>query len=517
LTLQLGLDDAIAHTWIVGSNTAGKSNTLLYRLRMMAEDYQGQRPCALVFIDPHGDAAMRLARSLGSWERLTILDPTYVSFGLNPLELPEGLGGGEERAAAIQTQIGQLESILWELFRDNLETAPRMLTIFRTALYYLYETRDKPTFRDLFALFLNMLQMDGKELAAMLRLGDVRDGMIASTMEAISALDKDAFSPGINRISSFVMPSDSITSRTFGSSASRLDFGRMLEPGMVTIFRLPKFQLPPDFTKLVTASVVIRLFLIVQKRARDLERAGEAPEARTPVILAVDEFQNVAGLSVVETILTEARKFGLYLWMAHQNLGQLDEQVLNAVMGNAGTIFSFRVGPDDAQKLAKVMYPQDERRLADHLSSLPNHRVVVRRNPVAGSGLFRTFDIRYPRLPEPVHPEREVMELMRGRMERLYGRTRPGEPAKASGEAQERTTAPPSSPLVDRKVIERILRYLVERGFTTRDEVARSCETNTRSVSRALAHLAANGLIERRDKGEIVVTEAGRRMVHGST
>ena len=120
-TLSLDLDDAMSHNWIVGSNGAGKSNVLLYRLRLLAEETQKERPCALIFIDPHGDAAVRLAQALGSWDNLTIVDPTYVSFGLNPLELPSGLSASE-RTEAIQTQVGELEAILWELFKDNLET-----------------------------------------------------------------------------------------------------------------------------------------------------------------------------------------------------------------------------------------------------------------------------------------------------------------------------------------------------------------------------------------------------------
>jgi hypothetical protein len=418
--IKLDLNDAIAHTWIVGSNTAGKSNTLLYRLHLMAEEFQDGCPCAIIFIDPHGDAAINLVQSMKSWDNVTILDPNYVSFGLNPLELPKNIAGAD-RITTIQTQVEQLVGILWEIFKTDLQTAPRLIWIFRGALYYLYTFPESPTFRDLYFLLSDMLTKDKEELAEMLKQRGLEDQIIDKTMEAISKLEKNAFTAVINRISNFVLPAESITSRTFCSRESRLDFEKMLEPGNLTIFRLSKFQLPPDFGQLLTATVVIKLFFIVQKRARDLERAGKGPQARTPVILAIDEFQNIANLSIVETILTEARKFGLYLWMVHQNLGQLNDEVLNTVLGNAGTIFSFRVGSDDASRLAKVMTPQKEREMATYLASIPNHQVAVRKNPVGGSGLVRTIAIPYPKLRDALHTDQEVIELMKTRMEQLYG------------------------------------------------------------------------------------------------
>lgn len=47
-------------------------------------------------------------------------------------------------------------------------------------------------------------------------------------------------------------------------------------------------------------------------------------------------------------ILSEARKYRLGLTLARQHLAQLDEQVQEAVLGNVGTIITFRVGPEDA-------------------------------------------------------------------------------------------------------------------------------------------------------------------------
>ena len=80
----------------------------------------------------------------------------------------------------------------------------------------------------------------------MLRAKGLQDEIISSTIDAISKLPKDAFSPVINRISNFVLPPQSITSRTFCSRTSKLDFDEMTVPGRLTIFRITK-TLPYDF------------------------------------------------------------------------------------------------------------------------------------------------------------------------------------------------------------------------------------------------------------------------------
>jgi len=73
---------------------------------------------------------------------------------------------------------------------------------------------------------------------------------------------------------------------------------------------------------------------------------------RRAFALYVDEFQNIATESF-GTVLTEARKFGLCLTMAHQSLKQLDEKLISLILGNAQTQVYFRVGRQDAERLAK--------------------------------------------------------------------------------------------------------------------------------------------------------------------
>jgi hypothetical protein len=56
-------------------------------------------------------------------------------------------------------------------------------------------------------------------------------------------------------------------------------------------------------------------------------------------------------------MLSEIRKYRLNLTLAHQYLGQLDPELLAAVLGNVGTLITLRTGAADAAYLARELYP----------------------------------------------------------------------------------------------------------------------------------------------------------------
>jgi len=62
-------------------------------------------------------------------------------------------------------------------------------------------------------------------------------------------------------------------------------------------------------------------------------------------------------LLIFAQILSEARKYHLNLTVANQFIGQMDEEVKNAVFGNVGTLVAFRVGVTDASYLQHEFQP----------------------------------------------------------------------------------------------------------------------------------------------------------------
>jgi hypothetical protein len=87
-----------------------------------------------------------------------------------------------------------------------------------------------------------------------------------------------------------------------------------------------------------------------------MSRAGLPEKDRNDFYLYVDEFHNLV-TETFENILSEARKYGVCLTVAHQYTSQLIPQVLAAVLGNVGSIITFRVGGEDAVKLKPEFAP----------------------------------------------------------------------------------------------------------------------------------------------------------------
>ena len=87
-----------------------------------------------------------------------------------------------------------------------------------------------------------------------------------------------------------------------------------------------------------------------------MERAAIPENERKDFYLYVDEFQNVV-TQTFENILSEARKYGLNLTMAHQYVGQILTKVHQAVLGNCGSIITFRIGGEDAVKMKPEFAP----------------------------------------------------------------------------------------------------------------------------------------------------------------
>lgn len=113
--------------------------------------------------------------------------------------------------------------------------------------------------------------------------------------------------------------------------------------------------------------------------------------------------------------MAEARKYGLNLTLANQNLSQLAanagrQNLVDAVLGNVGSLIAFRVGPPDAGKLR--LYTEPEFSALD-LQSLPNYhavsRIMTNRGPTRPF-IFATLPRNCKGPQEKVNPVWEVRE-----------------------------------------------------------------------------------------------------------
>ena len=139
-----------------------------------------------------------------------------------------------------------------------------------------------------------------------------------------------------------------------------------MDEGKVLLVNISKGRLGEDSSHLLGALILSTLGLAALSRAETDERR--------PFFVYLDEFQAFTTL-MIATMLPELRKYGVGLTLAHQYLAQLDSDIRSAVLGNAGTLISFRVGAEDASFLAREFQPRFE---VEDLLRLPNHSIYLK-------------------------------------------------------------------------------------------------------------------------------------------
>src|SRR5690606_22107008 len=136
-----------------------------------------------------------------------------------------------------------------------------------------------------------------------------------------------------------------------GQSESSFNFRKVMDEGKILFINLSKGELGEENSSFLGLVLVPRILMAAMSRA-DIPQ-----DQRRDFYLYVDEFQNFATPDFAQ-ILSEARKYKLNLTVANQFIGQIDEEVKNAIFGNVGTIVSFRVGVSDANYLQHEFQPR---------------------------------------------------------------------------------------------------------------------------------------------------------------
>lgn len=125
-----------------------------------------------------------------------------------------------------------------------------------------------------------------------------------------------------------------------------LRFRKIIDEGKILIVNLAKGKLGADVANVLGGMVVSMISLAAYSRQNLPE------DERKPYFLYIDEFHSFT-TSAFAGMLSELRKYRLGLVISHQHTSQIDRGVLEAILGNVGTLLSFRVGAIDAAVLAR--------------------------------------------------------------------------------------------------------------------------------------------------------------------
>ena len=157
---------------------------------------------------------------------------------------------------------------------------------------------------------------------------------------------QEVIEPVLNKVESFL--TDPTLLCILGQTKNKLDLRCIMDEGKILVVNLSKGNLGED------ASNLLGSLLVTSIQQAAMSRSNIPEDERKDFYLYVDEFQNFA-TPAFATILSEARKYRLNLTIAHQYLGQLDDETRLAVFGNVGTMLSFAVGNEDAEVIAEQL------------------------------------------------------------------------------------------------------------------------------------------------------------------
>ncbi|AKM81853.1 MAG: hypothetical protein UT28_C0001G0034 [Berkelbacteria bacterium GW2011_GWE1_39_12] len=387
------LPDRRYHTYVIGKTGTGKS-TLLEN--MAIDDIREGRGIAVV--DPHGDLINHVMEYIPE-ERIkdvVIFSPADKMFpvAFNPLENVDP----DLKNIVASGVVGIFKKIFGESW------GPRLEYILRNTILALLDypnatmlgvTRmlvDKP-FRD--------------KVVSSITDPVIKDFFVNEYEQYEPKFRTEAIAPIQNKVGQFL--SSSTIRNIIGQPKSTIDIKEIMDSGKIFLVNLSIGEIGEDASQLLGSLMITKIQLAAMQRATVKE------EDRRDFYLYVDEFQNFATESFA-VILSEARKYHLNLIMTHQYIAQMLEPVRDAVIGNVGTIVSFRVGSPDAEVLTKEFEPVFE---ANDLVNLDNYHVYVKMS-IDGVTCPAFSAVTLPRAARKFENKDKILESSR----KLYSRSR---------------------------------------------------------------------------------------------
>lgn len=388
------------HFWVVGQTGTGKS-TLLENI-ILQDILEGR---SVIVIDPHGDL---IAQVLGKIpeeraQDVILFDPADKAFpiGLNPLET-----GDEDQKEMMVNAFIDLLIKLYDPHHTGI-IGPRFEHGARNVMLTVMSAPGNTLVEVLRAFQDHHFVM--KEL-----LPHVTDPLVRRYWtDQISATNdfhkSEVLDWLVSKFSHFV--TDRTMRRILGQSTSSFSFSEAMASGKIVLLNLAKGLLGSEnanFLGLILLPMILRAAL---------SRAQVPDAQRRDVSLVVDEFHNYATDSLA-LMLAEARKYHVGLTLANQHVGQLTSEIRDALLGNVGSILSFRLGATDAVAMESIMAPSSIS--AQHLITLPDY-MAYGRLLVTG---HRTPVFTLQTLPSPIDHDAERAQTIRETSRLAYGHPR---------------------------------------------------------------------------------------------
>ncbi|MFH1025702.1 MAG: type IV secretion system DNA-binding domain-containing protein, partial [Nitrospirota bacterium] len=320
--VRFARQDRSRHVYICGATGTGKS-TLLYNM-IMQDIKNGE---GVTVIDPHGDLYQQVLNSIPNCRKedvaLVDLCDFEYSVGINFLECNEPY-----KSVQMNYVVNEMIKIFDRLYDLHQTGGPIFEQYMRNALLLVMDNEvEGATLMDIPWVF------EDKEYRRFLQ-SRCKNPLVVNfwKMQAEKAggeASLENIAPYItSKLNQFT--NNALLMPIISQSKSTINFRETMDQGKILLVNLSKGLLGELDTQLLGMLIIGKMF------SSAMGRVILRPENRKPIFLYVDEFQNFTTDSVAH-LLSEARKFGIYLTLANQNLAQLSankgrQNILDAVL-----------------------------------------------------------------------------------------------------------------------------------------------------------------------------------------
>ena len=326
--VSLSTEERLRHTYMIGASGTGKSTLLL---SMAMQDIEAGNGFAV--LDPHGDLIEDILTRIPESRAgdVVVFDPADEAYpvGFNILSAHSEL----ERTL--------LSSDLVAVFkRLSTSFGDQMVAVLGNAILAFLESTEGGTLLDLRRFLID------KSFRARF-LETVQDQQVVSYwQEEFTLLKGLPHAPILTRLNTFLR--SKLIRHMVAQKQDRLDMRGIMDGKRILLAKLSQGGIGEENSHLLGSLIVAKIAQAA------MSRQDEAAANRVPFFLYIDEFHHFITPSLA-AILSGARKYGLGLTLAHQEMRQLksrSEEVASAVLSNAYTRIVFRVGDQDAKTLA---------------------------------------------------------------------------------------------------------------------------------------------------------------------